>query len=604
MLHKFVEQPSTPYLGEIVSQPWTMHDMLHPRKISKYVKNSIKILTRLPLDGSSTQTQTWHLATSGILKSTHAKSCENCNQILGEIQASHVQNSKLSIDLRETLDPILNFSGNEQTICGWIENLLQSSDEQLFRNFGEEVKAATSQLAEEWQWKIMNFYEEIVFRVLYFKYGRHIEIFQNEFQEVVHLLPRNQEQTQLRLSLGVVGASVPLSTFTKQNRDIPASPRIFVKSADAEITNFSLLAAFLHSRLSCGLQERLILSYLHGKMERMFKYTADHPDCIVGRRNVMFSYLVSVRDFVSRRITEVGYDQLRVQILELIGEPGLGKSRGVQSQAFFLHAFVPVIPLRQLIYVRSKDRFWNGYFGQPIVLYDDITHSSEGKSKVDYVSELIDIGSGTFESPPMAFDKNTKFSSIFVFVTSNIPFLHSCVRKETATALKRRMISGPCRPYAKCAVKLDGIFRYRYMGGLRSSIELFGRPIVSYIAETLAIMAEVSTLELTIVGPKSEACLEDERKFALLQMQSVKVEEEPRESAQSDLQLSCIIDESPDENWVDAEINDWTLGYRPCDIASQSVDEIQLHFDQLRTNEPSCWNRLRFFGFIPQNKIN
>jgi len=484
----------------------------------KCVTNQQTKLTRLPPDGSGNSTQLWSLAYGEKTGATHAKSCERCTLVLGGIQAPHVQHSRLSIDLRSSVAPILNFSGNESLVCGWIENLFRMSEEQLFADYGKEVKVATSQLAEEMQWQIMSFLEEVVFRILYIKYGRHIDTFQNKFQEVFHLRQRRQDDVQLRLNLGIVGASSSLQTLKNENRDVPADPKIFVKSADAEINNFSLLAAFLHSGSASGLQERLILNYLHGKMEKMFKYTASHPDCLIGRRNIMFSYLVSVRDFVARRFSEPRFSGLRLQILELIGAPGLGKSQAIRSLAFFLHAIAPQIPLEQMIYVRSKDRFWNGYFGQPIVLYDDVTHVSKGQSKVDYVSELIDIGSGTFQSPPMAFEKETKFSSIFIFVTSNIPFSSFCGRKETAAALKRRMISGPCKPYANCAVRNDGIYRYRYIGGLRGSVELFGRPIVSYVAETLAIMAEVSATEVTIVAPKSEAYVKIEEEFRNFQI--------------------------------------------------------------------------------------
>jgi len=128
-----------PLFRGFASQPAKRSDMSSSWKNLKCVTNQQTKLTRLPPDGSGNSTQLWSLAYGEKTGATHAKSCERCTLVLGGIQAPHVQHSRLSIDLRSSVAPILNFSGNESLVCGWIENLFRMSEEQLFADYGKEV---------------------------------------------------------------------------------------------------------------------------------------------------------------------------------------------------------------------------------------------------------------------------------------------------------------------------------------------------------------------------------------------------------------------------------------------------------------------------------
>jgi ABC-type dipeptide/oligopeptide/nickel transport system ATPase component len=170
----------------------------------------------------------------------------------------------------------------------------------------------------------------------------------------------------------------------------------------------------------------------------MFNLTKEDPIFSCGRRNTAYCYLQYVKNSLESELISI-QDQ-RIQIHELVGESGIGKSRAISNLASIVCALVPFIPSGDIVYTRANDYWWNGYCGQPIILYDDFTHIKK-KMKFDLVFELIAIASGTFRNPPMAFAKNMKFTSLLGIVTSNIPVLTTVREADTISAIKRRVSS-------------------------------------------------------------------------------------------------------------------------------------------------------------------
>ncbi len=143
------------------------------------------------------------------------------------------------------------------------------------------------------------------------------------------------------------------------------------------------------------LQHHLMLNYLRGKWDKMLKYTNSSSTFVKGRANTVDVALYDMKSYLDQNMKTIP-----VVIQELVSKPGLGKTTYVHSFATILSALVPFLKPKELVYNRVTDFFWNGYQGQPIVLYDDISHNKN--RKIDIVGELIAIGSGVFESPPMA----------------------------------------------------------------------------------------------------------------------------------------------------------------------------------------------------------
>lgn len=143
---------------------------------------------------------------------------------------------------------------------------------------------------------------------------------------------------------------------------------------------------------------------------------------------------------------------LKPFLLELNGKPGIGKSDFVDFLASFMHELFPFYEASDMLYSRVNDKYWNGYKQQPIVLFDD--QNQNARLKYDLDNEIIALGSGKFVHPPMAFDKDTKFSSIFVVFTTNKRIIHTT--RADKGAIDRRLNVRVCEPlselgaYAPC----------------------------------------------------------------------------------------------------------------------------------------------------------
>jgi hypothetical protein len=244
------------------------------------------------------------------------------------------------------------------------------------------------------------------------------------------------ENTIRSVNITMMGTSV--SNEDNGNKfDIPLSTETIVSCTDEEFSEFTASVSCALHRMTKSLNRDILIGYLLGKVEQMFELTRKNPIFIRGRRNIAFCYLSHVKHQLRREFVKI--QSRRVQFHELVGASGIGKSMAVDSFANIIRAMVPHIPKEDCVYTRANDYWWNGYCGQPIVLYDDFTHAH--KLKFDLKLEVISVASGTFRNPPMAFAKDTRFTSCIAFITSNIPICSTTRVAATKAALGRRINS-------------------------------------------------------------------------------------------------------------------------------------------------------------------
>lgn len=142
-----------------------------------------------------------------------------------------------------------------------------------------------------------------------------------------------------------------------------------------------------------------------------------------GYQNILNDYMENLYVNNARILKNLGIEKFVPYCLELNGVAGVGKSTFVDLLAQVLQAVLPFFKKEEMTYVRVNDKFWNGYKQQPIVLYDDSNQNEKMLFNLD--NEIISIGSGQLVHPPMAFDKDTKFSSLFVVYTTNTPLIET-----------------------------------------------------------------------------------------------------------------------------------------------------------------------------------
>lgn len=242
-----------------------------------------------------------------------------------------------------------------------------------------------------------------------------------------------------------------------------------------------------------GLQKRLIQRNLLAKIVAIKTRTNNSCLFTLNGYNCVMRFLVAVENDLLKKVQ----NREATPIIELLGGAGLGKSSTVKSFATFLNCLCPNVPANEMVYVRTNDRFWNGYTGQPIVLYDDVSHA---KMQYDVARELVDIGSGVLSNPPMAFEKDMKYTSIYCFVTSNIPIATTGRTQELRDALARRITSYDCSPYSgACRVVTNGAnsrFVYTFRGRVMNALKIGNIKIFDLVSNYLSSSGDVSKFEL------------------------------------------------------------------------------------------------------------
>jgi len=301
---------------------------------------------------------------------------------------------------------------------------------------------------------------------------------------IVHNI-RDTKAIQLSANLG------PISVREGQDsahHDVISSTRVVVETSCEEFQQFTTL---VHQVFHCQLESfvrRILLGFLLGRMEHMFQVTRENPVFSFGRRNTAYCYLQFIKNKLRTAFAEFQDD--RVQIHELVGESGIGKSKGVLNLSYVLQAMLPELSYDNLVWSRVNDRWWSGYTGQPIVLYDDYTHYKN--CKFELAAELISVASGTFRNPPMAFLKDTLFTSTICILTSNVP-LQTTIDSSKVAPLKRRVISQHWQAFCDCVS--GGIASFN--GTLLNSIESADRKVFSLFSESWDITNESSVFEFS-----------------------------------------------------------------------------------------------------------
>lgn len=152
-------------------------------------------------------------------------------------------------------------------------------------------------------------------------------------------------------------------------------------------------------------------------------------------KNILTDYLENLFSKCLDVLATFKNKKLIPYMVELNGTPGVGKTTFVELLSQMLREVLPFYSEDFMVYSRVNDKFWNGYRQQPIVLYDDQNQTDHMLYNLD--NEIVSIGGGQFVYPPMAFEKETLFGSIFVVFTTNTPIIETT--KVNKGAISRRV---------------------------------------------------------------------------------------------------------------------------------------------------------------------
>lgn len=408
----------------------------------------------------------WRILRTKIFEKYH---CDRCAKVLtGRDRSPH---DELHQDFG------LDVVGNEEIVHAIVNSVMMVSNP--FKEFDRVYKMYKTQNAQK-NLIFMSVLEKIFLRLMFLKY-------QSAINPQVYSI---DESGKIGLLTSLCGVSATVCEKS-DILDVPRNTNTVVQCSDARVTTFTQNVTKCFTTKH-KLVKQILTRYLLGKVELMFNVTRENSIFHVGRRNVMYSYLVHVKSELEKEFNAIRNQ--RVQIFEFVGKSGIGKSMAVSNLAALVGAIVPNIPKEDIVYTRANDYWWNGYCGQPIILYDDFTHIRK-KMKFDLIFELIAVASGTLRNPPMAFSKDMKFTSMLACVTSNIPLLTTVSSEETAAALRRRVISSQW-------VNTDGVRRedgsMSFSGLFYNSIQSGDRNIFSLLSEVLDIIMEDVTTKFKI----------------------------------------------------------------------------------------------------------
>nr|WJE88687.1 MAG: polyprotein [Halyomorpha halys ifla-like virus 2] len=110
----------------------------------------------------------------------------------------------------------------------------------------------------------------------------------------------------------------------------------------------------------------------------------------------------------------------------LHGESGIGKS--FLSTALVTELMEKVGWPRDVdpIYIRTPGKdFWDGYCGQPVVIFDDLHNVGEAQANVSTISDIYALKSSAVFNPNMAKleEKNMRANPMLVILLTNVPFV-------------------------------------------------------------------------------------------------------------------------------------------------------------------------------------
>jgi hypothetical protein len=114
-------------------------------------------------------------------------------------------------------------------------------------------------------------------------------------------------------------------------------------------------------------------------------------------------------------------DRMEPFVVGLFGQPGMGKSSRINEMVSMFSTLFPNTPRRDLVYQRTCHvDHWDGYKGQPIVIFDDLGQDTSGSD----IKEFQTLVSCVPYVLPMAelSEKGIKFQSPIIIATSNLKY--------------------------------------------------------------------------------------------------------------------------------------------------------------------------------------
>jgi hypothetical protein len=384
----------------------------------------------------------WYFSRSHLRE----KCCPMCEQVIkGHKFGDNFSDNFFGGDLRNDY----SLFGNEVALHNTIVEISKISNpiysyHELHDRFVERTLVLNAKL------HLSSLFEKIFLRTLYYQFGKKGN--EHKFRSTNLLYGA----AMLYFASGdVLAATVNIDDFAKWNAESELISKLMVivsETAHSEIKNFQKFIAL--NMLVCKIK-----SYLANP-------TLMNSNVFKGK-NQAYDFLLQSLQTAEKELSENDFVSVTSSITEMVGKPGCGKSNSSKTLALILKALLPCCKIKDLIYYRANDFWWNGYSGQPIVVYDDFTHAR--KLKFDFVREIIDIGSGVMDKVPMAFVKDMEYRSIFTIITSNIPFLTK-VPEASLDAVKRRLNSSVWYPRDGLADLVDNIYVYKQNGYLLNSI--------------------------------------------------------------------------------------------------------------------------------------
>jgi hypothetical protein len=180
----------------------------------------------------------------------------------------------------------------------------------------------------------------------------------------------------------------------------------------------------------------------------------------LGECEKLRKYVISRFAFLAKNVDSFVVNTNQPLVLELNGDAGVGKSHSIRELA---KHFAQLLGMheRDVVYVRPNTaKYWTGYCGQPIVLYDDFNQDP----KNEQLNELIHVASGVSYEVPCAdiVDKGVFFSSDIVILTTNekIADMNTAAIKNKDALLRRISYTVDCRLRPACGKLVRSKLQY------------------------------------------------------------------------------------------------------------------------------------------------
>lgn len=282
----------------------------------------------------------------------------------------------------------------------------------------------------------------------------------------------------ISLSAGPISSNLTSSRTKEKNHRIFPTLDIQVITEDSRVDEYIQNSLFLNHYFTifetCNKLQKLQLKFLvDSLMARAPAITrivnsAVNTKFRINNQSVMSDYISNLTYNNDKIYKQLLNFKIIPYCLELNGIPGVGKSTFVDALSKVLLEIFPFLNSDNAVYNRVNDKFWNGYHGQPIVLYDDSNQNDKMLYNLD--NEIIAIGSGQFVHPPMAFEKDTKFASIFVCFTTNKPIIETT--KAEKGAISRRLHTVSVVPKSNLGTLVSDIYgqKFVYHPGVKQDV--------------------------------------------------------------------------------------------------------------------------------------